>query len=310
MIVASRTEVVGSVSGGCLENAVIDEALNALEKGAPRVLEFGASDELAWSVGLTCGGTIRVVVEPFPGLDESSGSINIGQRLLRALETDQAVILTSSTTGTSCSHRLVFLDGSILGTVTDSDQELIEAALDAFSKRKSTEVSIGEEHYFLHVLPRKERLLIIGATDIAVSLVKFAAALNFETVVVDPRKTFATEKRFDPVPDRIIDQWPQQVFQDLELTDDTFAVVLTHDPKIDDPALHALLNSNVPYIGALGSRQTQKKRRDRLCQSGFDDTAISRIHGPVGLDISAATPAEIALSIVAQIIRAKNERTV
>ena len=159
---------------------------------------------------------------------------------------------------------------------------------------------------FLHVFTGREVLLVFGATDIATYLVRFAHQVGFQTVVIDPRPAFADAARFDPAPDQILDGWPDEVIERYELTSDTYAVLLSHNPRIDDPALKLLLKSQCRYIGALGGRKTQSARRERMRDAGFSADEIDRIHGPVGLDIGAAGPAEIALSIISEIVAVRN----
>jgi xanthine dehydrogenase accessory factor len=178
----------------------------------------------------------------------------------------------------------------------------------ASRERKSTELDAEGRRYFIHVLPTRERLIIVGAVHIAIPLVKFAKELGFETVVIDPRPALASAERFATEPDSMIAQWPEQALSGVEITPETYTVVLTHDPKIDDVALEAFLRSPAAYIGALGSRVTQEKRRKYLREKGFSDEDLARIHGPVGLNIGARSPEEIALSIAAEIVQVRRGR--
>jgi len=304
MLISHDSEIAGSVSGGCIEGSVIEAAVEAISSGSSRLLEYGVSDETAWSVGLSCGGSVRVFVTPW---DVLTASVD-GPKLLRSVESGRPGVLVSLLRDGADRHTLISAD-PVSRTIPDTDDilphERIEAALRA---RNSELVRKVDSEWFLHVLAPRPRLLIVGASDIAVRLVALAARLNFETVVVDPRAVFTQTDRFDPAPDRLVCDWPQEVIEQETLDEDTFAVLLTHDPKIDDPALHVLLKSPVAYVGALGGARTQKKRRERLRDSGFSTEAVGRIHGPVGLDIDAATPAEIALSILAEVVAVKNRR--
>jgi len=177
--------------------------------------------------------------------------------------------------------------------------------LENYQHRQNEQVLLEDEPVFVQVFPPKGRLIIIGAGHISVPLVKFARELDFEVVIIDPRKIFAAADRFPVPPDDLLHQWPQEALPQMDLNEETCAVLLTHDPKIDDPALHLLLNSKARYIGALGSGKTHQKRCERLQEAGFSEAAIERIRGPVGLDIGAGTPAEIALSIIAEIVKVK-----
>lgn len=303
MLVGENKEIAGSVSGGCVENAVIEEALQVMQTGEPRLLEFGVSDETAWSVGLACGGKIKVFVEKVTG--DAAG---LWEEILKAWQQNRPCLLVKDLS-TSASRRgdfLIFPDGRQMGSPGKIGPEMREAAEHFFNIRKSGLQEVEGKPFFFQLFPARSRLLIIGAAHIAVPLVKFARALDFEIILIDPRRIFADSQRFPDAPDRILPRWPAEALKNLEINEDTYAVLLSHDPKIDDGALHILLRSNAAYIGALGSRKTHAKRCDRLKKDGFSEAEISRIHGPVGLDIRAATPEEIALSIMAEIVKTKN----
>lgn len=177
----------------------------------------------------------------------------------------------------------------------------------AYRQRASQEVEYAGKRLFLNVLARREKLVIVGAVHIAVPLVQMAAMLGFETIVVDPRSALANVERFSTPPDRIVVDWPEAALEGIGLDPATYAVVLTHDPKIDDVALAVLLKSPVAYIGALGSRVTQGKRRATLLAQGSTEADLDRIHGPIGLNIGARSPEEIALSILAEIVQVRRK---
>ena len=180
-----------------------------------------------------------------------------------------------------------------------------------FKRRFSREnrlLNIGDEETYIQVFPRRDQLLIIGAGHITLPLVQFAKALDFQTVVIDPRKVFATQERFIEKPDHLLDQWPQDVLEDWPLHEETYAILLTHDPKIDDPALKILLKHDLPYVGALGSRKTHAKRCARLEEAGISTEKIQSVKGPAGMDIGAKTAGEIALSMIGEVIAAKRGR--
>jgi xanthine dehydrogenase accessory factor len=183
------------------------------------------------------------------------------------------------------------------------------AAYKSMHEKTSGVWSIGEIDYFFHVFPSKNHLVIIGAAHITRDLITLARLQDFAMTVIDPRGLFYDSLRDLVSEGRLIRSWPLEVLPDLKLNDSVFAVLLTHDPKIDDQALHILLASPVAYIGALGSKKTQQKRVGRLLDAGFQKEQINRIKGPVGLDIGAISPAEIALSIMAEIIQVKNKNT-
>ncbi len=308
MAVSGETEVAGSVSGGCIEGAVIEEALKALRSGVPRRLSFGVSDETAWSVGLSCGGKIEVLVEKHPAFSGEATERGIWQALEQAFRRNDPTILLTRLGGEESRHLLLFPDGSQIGDWGEMNRAAREQALQNYRARRSEVLQIEAEPVFVQIFPRKARLIIIGAGHISISLLKFSRELDFETIVIDPRKTFAAAERFPASPDQLLCSWPDEALSEIALNDDTYAALLTHDPKIDDPALHILLKSEVAYVGALGSRKTHAKRCKRLEEAGFSAETIARIRGPVGLDIGAATPAEIALSIMAEIVQTRNRR--
>ena len=270
---------VGSVSGGCIEGAVILEARKSIEDGKIRNLEFSVSDEQAWEVGLACGGTIQVFVEPAPG--EVS-------EILKADKDKQSVSLVTNLQ--SGEHKLYG---------TDDAPEPIQAAM---RSDKSGPLK-GEE--FVRVFNRPRRLAVVGAVHIAQELVPMARQAGFEVTVIDPREAFATPERFPGV--TLSTEWPDQALQTFDLDPRCAVVTLTHDPKLDDPALDAALKSDCFYVGALGSTRTQAKRVDRLTEAGFDQATIGRIHGPIGLNIGAKSPAEIAVAILAEIVSVQRQ---
>jgi xanthine dehydrogenase accessory factor len=305
MAVTQDLRVAGSVSGGCIEGAVIEEAQKVWEDGKPRLLNFGVSDETAWSVGLSCGGKVEVWVEPHIAFSADKTEKRIWQTLEKVIRQNQPCILLTRLISEKHDHLLVFPDGSQIGDWAYLNAAANRRALENYARRETERVLIDGEPVFVQVFPRQDRLLIIGAGHISVPLVKFAKELDFELVVIDPRKIFAAAGRFPVSPDKLLHQWPQEALSQVDLNEETCAVLLTHDPKIDDPALHILLNSKVVYIGALGSRKTHQKRCERLRKAGFSEETIARIRGPVGLDIGAKNPTEIALSIIAEIVQVK-----
>ena len=309
MLVGTDMEVAGSVSGGCIEGAVIEEARQVIEQGEARRLTYGVEDETAWSVGLSCGGEVSVWVERHLAFAETAATRDVWQALRQAVRGNRPTILLTPLEQGERGHLLVDLEeDEIVGDWGDLADAAFEKARDAYVRRQNEIVELAGRDVFVQVFPRRDQLLIVGAGHIAIPLVQFAQALEFETTVVDPRRVFATEERFPVAPDRLVAQWPEAALGDMELNDDTYAVLLTHDPKIDDQALHLLLGAPLRYIGALGSRKTHAKRCERLCEAGFGEAEIGRIKGPVGLDIRAKSPAEIALSIAAEMVVARRSR--
>ena len=296
----------GSVSGGCVEGVVIEEALQVIETGKPKHLTFSVSNDEAWSVGLTCGGKLEVLVERFLTTNGESSERDIWDGFSQALAQNRPCYLAHAISGDSSAHRLMFPDSEAVGTFGDS--ELDGLAREVYDNRKSQMIEWKGQEIFVNVFPRKDKLILIGAAHISIELVRMAREFEFETMVIDPRGIFASPDRFPSPPDQLFSSWPEEVLPGIPLDEDTYAVLLTHDPKIDDQAIHLLLNSEVAYIGALGSKKTQTSRRNRLERDGFSSDQIERIFGPVGLPIDAKTPQEIALSIMGEIIKVKYQR--
>lgn len=302
MIVNAEGDMAGSVSGGCVEGAVVKESSGVIESGLSKRLNYGVSDDDAWAVGLSCGGSIRVFTEPFNSIDD-----DIRSQLLECLKTNVSCVLASRVADDQPLHTLfVYRHGQVKVFGASPSDELTAFAAEAYTSRKHNTVEIGDDAFFLRVFPRRSQMLIIGAAHVTTHLVDLGALFDFETVVIDPRGAFAQRTQFNTAPDRIIESYPAEVLKDFDLDPYTYAVILSHDPKIDDNALQVLLPSNVAYIGALGSKKTHAKRVARLEAAGFTTGQIERIHAPIGLSINARTPMEIAMSIMAQIIEVKN----
>jgi xanthine dehydrogenase accessory factor len=283
LAVSGSGEMMGSVSGGCVEGAVVTEALEALQDRTPRLLTFGVSDETAFAVGLACGGTIRVLVEPV-----GDGSHALPEALLADLVAARAT------------HRAAAL---VIRPDTWSRDLLppgADAAVDA--RLKSDRSGMEEDGRFIAVHNPPLRLIVIGAVHIAQPLLAIARTCGYSPTLIDPRGAFGSEARFPG--ETILDDWPDEALEALAPDARTAVVTLTHDPKLDDPALTIALRSPVFYIGALGSKKTHARRVDRLTARGFTPDEIARIAAPVGLDIGARSPAEIAVSIMAQITAA------
>lgn len=305
MAVSTDTEILGSVSGGCVEGAVIRSAKEILKSQQPKRLKFGVSDEEAWAVGLSCGGAIQVFAEPFLAFDSDSKEQAIWKNLEQCIDQNKGCVLLTSLNEERNKHLLVLPNGESIGHTPTPN--LIEAGLKAFKERKNQTLESDEGNYFIQVFPRKSQLLIVGAAHITTDLVRLGNLYNFETIVIDPRGIFANKTQFPDPPDQLLVSWPEEVLHNFTLDAYSYAVLLTHDPKIDDQALHMLLKSDIAYIGALGSRRTHEKRVKRLMEAGFTEEVIKRIHGPIGVNINAKRPKEIALSIMGEIISVKNQ---
>lgn len=302
MVMNDQGDFAGSVSGGCVESAVLEEASALLARGGSTVLEYGVTSETAWEVGLACGGTVRVhlqATEDRGWLDQvmaGPGGASTGEE--GRVRGEPLVIAISLDTGA----RTVLAGAERPGSEPPGpdDDEVTAAAAAALRADESRVVETADGGLFLHVLNPPVRLLIVGAVHIAQQLSVMATAAGFEVAVVDPRTAFATPERFPGV--AVVSEWPDPAFARLGLDRRTAVVTVTHDPKLDDPALTAALDSDVFYIGALGSRRTHQKRVDRLAGAGIDPARLDRIHAPIGLDIGARSPGEIAAAILAQVV--------
>jgi xanthine dehydrogenase accessory factor len=286
MAVCDTGAFVGSVSGGCVEAAVVDEARRVMDDGAPRTVAYGISDADAWEVGLACGGQVRIMIGPVGpgGLPD-----DVVAALLAAREAHEGVVLSTSVA--SGEHRLLGID--------EATREGPAGASLLQDKATLTETDQGEVFLRPHNPP--PRVIIVGAAHVTQSLVPLASAAGFGVVVVDPRTAFASDERFPGV--RLVRAWPREALAELGIDHRTAVVTVTHDPKLDDPALLAALQANPFYIGALGSRKTHAARLERLRAEGADPEQLTRIHAPVGLDIGARTTQEISVSIVAEIVK-------
>ena len=276
LVIAGDGEMQGSVSGGCVEGAVVLEATDALEKGEQRLLEYGVSDGDAFAVGLACGGTIRVLVEPV-------GPVLAPQLLRELVETRAA--------RTPVAYEVNLTSGARRLTQ--------QGYAERFAMDRSGFEEEGSVFVAVHNPPL--RLAVVGAVHIAQALVPMARIAGYDPVIIDPRGAFGSEARFPG--ERILPDWPDEALEKVGLDTRTALVLLTHDPKLDDPALHLALNSGCFYIGALGSKRTHASRVARLEEAGFAAEQIARIRGPIGLDIGAAGPPEIAVAILAEMTR-------
>jgi xanthine dehydrogenase accessory factor len=302
MIVDENGQMAGSVSGGCVEGAVVKNAAEVLKSGKPKRLGFGITDDEAWAVGLSCGGSIQVFIEPFIAFTNPP----IWKILRGCLQKNKGCILLTKLNDMGNEHLLVLPNGDMIGKTPN--EFLKNKALEAYNARKTQtiETETGET-WFVQVMPPKHTLIIVGAAHITVDLVHLAKYFGFETIVIDPRGIFANKTDFPTKPSKLYVDWPAEVLPDMSLDAYTYAVMLTHDPKIDDQALHILLKSGVAYIGCLGSKKTHEKRVKRLTEAGYTEGDIAKIHAPIGVDIQAKSAREIALSIMGELVKAKNQ---
>jgi len=272
LVVSGDGEMAGSVSGGCVEGAVVVEAMEMVGATAGRMLDFGVSDDEAFAVGLACGGRIRVWVEPVAAMGEDRLQMLVAARAAR----DPVAYCVDLETGAR-------------GLAGPAE----------YAARFRSDTSGMEGETFVHIHNPPLRMIVVGAVHIAQALPPMARMAGHDPVLVDPRPAFGAEARFPG--ERIEEDWPDAALDAIGLDARTCVVTLTHDPKLDDPAISRALRSDVFYLGCLGSKRTHAKRVARLEEAGFTQAEIARIHAPVGLDIGAAGPGEIAVSILAEV---------
>ena len=270
MAINNFGEIIGSVSGGCVESSVITEAKTAIKDRKIKIKDYGISDEMAWEVGLACGGELKVLIQPLEYKDE------IILKIAKKISSREPITLIIN--------------------CKSGDRKIVES--DSLNFKKFSFLD-KENEIFYQVVNPKPRLFVIGAGHISQSLVGMANITGYEVILIDPREHFANKKRFPEC--KIINEWPDNALENFNLNETSHIVTLTHDPKIDDPALVKVLNSKIGYVGSLGSKRTHEKRINRLNSYGIDDEKLSKIHSPIGLDISSKTPEEISISILAEL---------
>jgi len=264
MLVSRSGRMAGSVSNGCIEGAVFEEAQKVLAAGQPKLLEFGVADDLAFEVGLACGGHIEVFVQPAAGVHD---------RVLELIDAERPfTLLTNLETGAA---------------------EIVEGSPDA-------ELASRDGNRFEEPFPRPAHMVIVGAIHIAIPLHRLAKLMGYRVTVIDARAKFATRERF-PEADSILAEWPDEGLARIPVDRSTAVVILTHDPKFDMPALRTVLKTGAGYVGAIGSRKTNQNRFDALRQEGFTDDQLARVHGPIGLDLGGRGAEETALGIMAEV---------
>ena len=300
MGIAADGEIVGSVSGGCVEGAVSEEAADLLQGGRARVLHYGIADAEGWDVGLPCGGEIDVLLEPVA---------DAALRRFLALEADGVRAALVTLVGADTGRLLVGVDGELESTIADPElrARLVGLAGDALWQERSQLVELGDLRAFVDVTAPPPTLMIFGAGEFAQALARLALTLDWRVVVMDPRSRFADPARFPGA--EVIARWPAEAVEEAGRIDRaTYVAVLSHDPKIDEAALVHALRSDAAYVGALGSRRATEARRERLRERGLTDAELDRLAAPIGLDLGGADPAEAALAIVAEIVAVRNGR--
>jgi xanthine dehydrogenase accessory factor len=299
MAISEDGEFVGSVSGGCVENDVVEHAKQVIDEDHPRLVPYGISDEMAFNVGLACGGQIEVFIQPFG----------------KAFPTEKPVAFAYVVDGPEQGSGLLAWEfGKHRGSVGQGDAFDERVARDAIAQLgdgrsgqlRYDDAPQGPTRVFVDTYPAQPTIVIFGAVHIGVALAQLAKDVGgFRVVVVDARGAWATSERF-PTADEIHIMHADDYLKGHPLSSNAYIAVLSHDPKLDDPALFGALQSDARYVGAIGSNKTQRERRQRLIAAGLTDEQMNRLHGPIGLDLGAQSPEEIGVSIMAEMLAAKN----
>lgn len=296
----------GSVSGGCVEGAVADEVRRARRDGRSRVIRYGISDEVAWDVGLACGGIIDVLAEPEVRPEAIAAAEARRAALITPLPADapgEAPVPATTGAGEAPGQALVVHDAS---DAPDAMRGPVTSALD-----DGTSTVVRDDagrQWFVEAFPAPPRLVVVGAVHTAMPLLRFARELGFRTVLVDRRATFASEDRTSDA-DEVHVAWPDDAFAAIDLGRGDSVAILSHDAKLDEPAIVGAMRAGCRYVGAIGSRRTQADRRERLLAAGLTDADLERLHGPIGLDLGGRAPAEVALAVLAEIVAQRHGAT-
>jgi xanthine dehydrogenase accessory factor len=309
MAIRDDGSMAGSVSGGCVEGAVVQEALGVLDGNPPRLLQYGVTDDTAWDVGLACGGSIEIFVQKLnPELLEP---ITEGYADRRTMI--EAIVIggpESQLGTTGIFDRGGLVGGDWPGDLLAETETVIDETFESRTpKRVKIEIGGNSLELFMDVFLPSATLIMIGGVHISIALSEMAKSLGYRTIIIDPRKSFTTQERF-PTADQMIQHWPEEGLNEVGIDANTAIAVLTHDPKIDDPALLTALRSPAFYVGALGSRTTHAKRVERLRKEGLKSKALDRLKAPIGLDLGGRTPEEIAVSILAEITATRHGKIV
>ena len=290
MLVSDDGRIWGSISGGCVEAALVGEAESVRRNGTPRIVTYGVSDADAQAVGLTCGGTLRVFLE----LVDAELFATVYERLKH----ERPLVLALCTSGACAGSRLFVFENGRIGSLGD-------AALDDAAAAGLTP---DDDRLYVQNLATPPEMYVFGAVDFTQAMVRAAKFLGYRVTVCDARPAFTTAERF-PEADRVLVQWPHEFLRDAPVDERTAVIVLTHDEKFDIPLLQTALGTRAGYIGIMGSRRTHAQRLERLREIGLRPEQLERLCAPIGLDIGARTPQETAVAIVAEIVAQRNERS-
>lgn len=314
MLISDEGEIEGSITGGCIEAAVVGEAHHVLAGAAARVVTYGISDELAGTVGLTCGGTVHVLVHELAG---EAGRTEM--RALEAVAEGRRVAIATLLDGVRIGAKLALIDDATVGALGES--ELLERSVARDAAGMLAQGITGIRRYgadgatlgaevavHLRSFAPPPTMLIFGAVDFSVAMARIASELGYAVTICDPREPFLRSARFEAASEVLV-AWPDDAFSGRGLGPRDAVLVFTHDPKLDEPALRGALATDAGYIGALGSRKTAADRRRRLLEAGVEEDELARIHAPCGLDIGGGTPEEVAISVLAEIVACRTGRS-
>src|SRR5262245_7633202 len=303
LLVADDGSIAGSVSGGCVEGAAAELVAAARKDGCARVVRFGISDEQAWGVGLACGATIDVLIEP-------SLRPEVEQAAREAAGAAVIIPLPPGSPGDDGgAHPVALGEPGAAEVVTSSNGAgiaLADVAHELASRGRSATVTRGDTQFFVETFAPSPRVIVFGAVQAAIPLVRMAKELGYRTVVADARAAFASRERF-PEADEVLVGWPDEVADKIGLSADDAVVVMSHDPKLDEPAIVTAMHAGARYVGAMGSKRTQAGRRERLLADGLTEDDLAQLHGPIGLDLGGREPGEMALAILAEIVATRND---
>jgi len=314
MLIAEDGAIEGSITGGCIEAAVVGEAKALFAGGAPHTVTYGISDELAGTVGLTCGGIVHVFIHEVSGAE-----VDVETEARDAVTAGRPVAIATLLGGPQAGRKLALVDGEVVGglggpalldrSVSRDAEGMLAQGRSGIRRYGNDGATLGAElavHIHAFALPPK--MLIFGAIDFSVALARIASELGYEVTIADPRAPFLEAPRYREAA-RTLTAWPQDAFEQIDLGPRDAVLVFTHDPKFDVPALVGALAGKSGYIGALGSRKTTTDRERRLREAGVPADQLARVHAPCGLDIGSATPEEVAVSVLAEIIATRSGRS-
>jgi xanthine dehydrogenase accessory factor len=310
MAMTTTQEIAGSVTGGCIEGVVYKEAQGVIESGSPTLLHFGlVSEDTPWEVGLSCGGALDVLVETL----DSPAWREIYPALKACLDANQLAAVATVISGPGAGTKfMLYPDGRTIGDLgsLELNHQVQVWLQNQMTVQETTwasfQVTDQQVDVFADVFVSVTRMVVVGAVHIAIPLVSLAKTLGYHTIVIDPRTAFATRERF-PHADELIVEWPSVALEKLHPDEGTYIAILSHDEKLDNPALQVALTSPARYVGVLGTRKKIPQRFAALRELGVTDEQLSRLHTPIGMNLGAVLPDEIALSILAEMIAARHE---